>query len=192
MNPMKLLRSLIELGKGWTYLLAFVSGGNFLRLARLKSRGRNVKISPTAFFKFPEQISIGNDTFINHNCCIWAALGGTITIGDDVLLGPGVCVIASNHGIDSGELVRLQEGQDAGIVIGNDVWIGANASILAGVHIEDGCVVGAGAVVTKSLPANAVCGGVPAKVIRFRTPRPAATYAAAHDAALVSTTAEQG
>lgn len=188
MNP---LRSIIELGKGWLYWLAFVSGGNFMRLARLKSRGRNVKISPTAFFKFPERISIGNDTFINHNCCIWAAPEGSITIGNDVLLGPGVCVIASNHGIDAGALIRQQEGHDAGIVIGNDVWIGANVSILAGVHIADGCVVGAGAVVTRSLPANAVCGGVPAKVIRFRKERDGAQYAAAHDAALVSTAAEQ-
>jgi acetyltransferase-like isoleucine patch superfamily enzyme len=183
---------MIEFGKGWLYLLAFISGGNFIRLARLKTRGRNVKISPTAFFKHPERISIGNNTFINHHCSIWAAPGGPITIGSDVMLGPGVCVIASNHGIYAGELVRLQEGHDDEIVIGNDVWIGANASILAGVQIGDGCIVGAGAVVTKSLPANAVCGGVPAKVIRFRTPRPAeATYAAAHDAALVSTTTEQ-
>src|SRR5262249_40831399 len=118
MNPMKLLRSLVELGKGWAYLLAFVSGGNCVCLARPKSPGRSVKISPTAFFKFPEQISIGNDTFINHNCCIWASPGGAIAIGDDVLLGPGVCVIASNHGIYTGEPVRLQEGHDAGIVIG--------------------------------------------------------------------------
>jgi len=188
---MNLLRSTAELIKGWLYLLAFVSGGNFVRLARLKSRGRAVKISPTAFFKYPEQISIGNNTFINHNCCIWAAPHGTISIGDDVLLGPGVNVIASNHGVYAGELIRLQEGHDAGIVIGNDVWIGANASILAGVRIGDGCVVGAGAVVTKSLPPNMICGGVPAKVLRPRKERPStAVNTAAPRAALVNGTLE--
>jgi acetyltransferase-like isoleucine patch superfamily enzyme len=190
---MNLLRSIAELVRGWLYLVAFISGGNFIRLARLKSRGHAVKISPTAFFKYPEQISIGNNTFINHNCCIWAAPGGTITIGDDVLLGPGVSVIASNHGIHAGERIRLQEGHDAGIVIGNDVWIGANASILAGVNIGDGCVVGAGAVVTKSLPPNTICGGVPAKVLRARPERPSeAKYAAAQEAALVSSTVGPG
>ena len=51
---------------------------------------------------------------------------------------------------------------------GNDVWIGANVSIMAGVCIEDGCVIGAGAVVTKDVPAYAIVGGVPAQVIRYR------------------------
>lgn len=175
---MGLLRNLVELIRGWTYLLAFISGGNFLRPARLRFRGGNVKISPTAFFKFPGQISIGHNTFINHHCNIWAAPGGPIMIGDDVLLGPGVCVIASNHGIHAGELIRMQEGEDAPIVIGNDVWIGANACVLAGVEIGAGSVIGAGAVVTRNLPPNTVCAGVPAKVIRTRTERPVPAQAA--------------
>jgi acetyltransferase-like isoleucine patch superfamily enzyme len=168
---MRPLHSIVEFIRGWSYLIAFISGGNFIRQARFHSRGSNVKISPTAFFKYPEHIRIGANTFVNHLCSIWAAPKSSITIGNDVLLGPGTCLIASNHGTYAGELVREQEGQDRDIVIGNDVWLGANVSVLAGVTIGDGCVVGAGAVVTKNLPPGSICGGVPAKVIGWRKPR---------------------
>ena len=67
-----------------------------------------------------------------------------------------------------GRLIREQEGEDAPIIIGNDVWIGANVVITAGVTISDGCVVGAGAVVTKDLPSHSICGGIPARVIGQR------------------------
>jgi acetyltransferase-like isoleucine patch superfamily enzyme len=163
-----MLRSIVELIKGWLYLLTFISGGNFIRKAHLKSCGKRVQISPTAFFKFPEQISIGDDTFINHLCSIWASAEGKITIGRDVLLGPGTTILSSNHGITVGKLIRLQQGQDADVSIGNDVWIGAHVVVTPGVTIGDGCVVGAGAVVTRNLPPNTVCGGVPARVIKER------------------------
>jgi maltose O-acetyltransferase len=162
------MKVLFEIFRGWIYLLAFVTGGNFVRKARLKQVGTNVKISPTAFFKYPEHITIGNNTFINHLCSVWAAPGGSITIGNDVLFGPGTAVIASNHGTAAGQLIREQEGIDAPIVIGNDVWLGANVVVTAGVTIGDGCVVGACAVVTKDLPAASICVGVPARPIGTR------------------------
>jgi acetyltransferase-like isoleucine patch superfamily enzyme len=166
---MGLFRVLIDVVKGWAYLLAFITGGNFIRKARLKRVGRRVKVSPTAFFKHPENIEIGDDTFINHLCSVWASPEGPISIGRDVMLGPGVCLIASNHGIALGQLMRLQAGNDGAIVIGNDCWIGANVTVTAGVTIGDGVVVGANAVVTKDLPPMTICAGVPAKVIRFRS-----------------------
>jgi acetyltransferase-like isoleucine patch superfamily enzyme len=162
------VRALFSLAKGWIYLLAFISGGNFLRLARLKKLGKRVKVSPTAFFKFPEQIEIGDDAFINHLCCIWAAPQGPIRIGSNVLLGPGVSILASNHGTSASSLIRLQPGEDQPVSIGNDVWLGANVVVTAGVDIGDGCVVGAGSVVTRSLPAYSICAGIPAKPIRRR------------------------
>lgn len=164
-----MFRTLAEVIKGWIYLFAFITGGNFVRKARLRHAGKGLKISPTAFFKHPEKIEIGDNTFINHLCSIWAAPQGAIKIGNDVLFGPLVCVIASNHGIAVGEPIRLQPGEDADIVIGDDCWIGANAVITAGVTLGNGVVVGAGAIVTKDLPPMSICAGVPAKVLRFRS-----------------------
>lgn len=165
---LRFVRLLWETVFGFAYWMAYMVGGHFSRRGLLRHRGRSVKIAPTAFFKHPGNISIGDNSFINHHCCVWAAPDGLITIGDDVILGPNVCITASNHGIAPGVLIRLQPGQDAPIVIGNDVWLGANVTITAGVSIGDGCVVGAGSVVTRSLPADTICGGIPAKVIRRR------------------------
>lgn len=164
-----MLRGILEIVVGGSYWLAFMGGGHFFRRGLLKRRGTAVKISPTVFFKYPENISIGNNSFINHHCCIWAAPRGSISIGNDVLFGPNVCLVASNHGIAPGTLIREQLGVDAPIVIGNDVWLGANVVVAAGVEIGDGCVIGAGAVVTNNLPPYSVCGGVPAKVLRSRS-----------------------
>ena len=166
---MRWLRGYLEIFIGCVYWLAFIIGGHFFRRGLLLHRGRRVKISPTAFFKYPENISIGNNTFINHNCCIWAAPRGQILIGDDVLFGPNVCLSASNHGIALGVPIRQQHGNDANILIGNDVWLGANVVVTAGVEIGNGCIVGAGAVVTGNLPPYSICGGVPARVLRWRT-----------------------
>lgn len=154
---------------GWLYWLAFITGGNFIRKALLKECGQGVKISPTAFFKNPKNISIGQNSFINHNSCVWAGESSSITIGNDVIFGPGVSVIASNHGMKKGALIRLQEDFDKNIVIGNDVWLAAHVVVTAGVTIGDGCVVGAGAIVTKDLPPYSICVGVPAQVIGQRS-----------------------
>ena len=164
---MLILRILYNIVRGWVYLLAFVTGGNFVRAARIK-RGKDVKISPTAFFKYPQNIEIGDRSFINHQCCVWAAPAGPIKIGSGVLLGPGVCIIASDHGTALGSPIAEQGGKDAPIRIGDGVWLGAHVVVTAGVTIEDGCVVGAGAVVTRDLPRNSICAGVPARVIGHR------------------------
>lgn len=165
---MPLLRGIWEVFYGGMYWLAYMLGGHFFRRGLIGSRGKRVKIAPTAFLKYPKNISIGDDSFINHHCCVWASPGGKISIGRDVILGPNVCITSSNHGLDLDEPIRLQPGKDAPITIGNDVWIGANVLITAGVTIGHGCVVGGGAVVTRSLPALAICAGIPAKVIRMR------------------------
>jgi acetyltransferase-like isoleucine patch superfamily enzyme len=162
------MRSIAEAIKGWLYLLAFITGGSYVRKARLKRLGKGTKISPTVFFKYPEMIQIGDHSFINHLCSVWASPGGPITIGSNVLLGPHASIFSSNHGIGRGELIRNQPGQDAPIVIGDDVWLGANTVVTGGVSIGDGAVVGAGAVVTSDLPPMSICAGVPARVIGYR------------------------
>ena len=163
-----MLRSITEAIKGWVYLAAFITGGNYIRQAHLRHRGKGVKISPTAFFKYPEMIYIGDHSFINHLCSIWASPMGPIFIGKNVLFGPGTSVISSNHGVQAGELIRNQPGRDAPISIGDDVWLGANVVVTAGVCIGDGAVVGAGAVVTRDLPPMSISAGVPARVMSYR------------------------
>src|ERR1700733_50509 len=163
-----LIRSFAEALRGWLYLLAYITGCSYLRKAKLKQLGKGVKISPTVFFKHPEMIQIGDHSFINHLCSIWASPGGAITIGSNVLLGPSTSIISSNHEVSRGELIRNQPGRDAPIHIGDDVWLGANVVVTAGVSIGDGAVVGAGAIVTNDLPPMSICAGVPARVIGYR------------------------
>lgn len=164
----KMIRTAAEVIKGWFYLLALVTGGNYVRKARLRRLGKGAKILPTVFFKYPELIQIGENSFINHLCSVWASPGGPITIGSNVLLGPCASIISSNHGVARGQLIRNQPGNDAPISIGDDVWLGANVVVTAGVSIGDGAVVGAGAVVTTDLPPMSICAGVPARVIGYR------------------------
>lgn len=164
-----MFRTLAAVVKGWAYLLAFITGGNFVRRGRLRACGKRVKIAPTAFFKFPERITIGNGTFINHLCSVWASENAFIRIGSNVLLGPGVTIVSSNHSFAADRLIRDQEGSDADVTIGDDVWLGAHVVITPGVTVGDGCVVGAGAVVTHDLPPNGICMGVPARLTGYRT-----------------------
>ena len=84
-----MIRSITELIKGWLYLLALVTGGNFLRKAKLQRLGKGAKILPTVFFKYPEMIQIGDHSFINHLCSVWASPGGPNGLRRRRRLGPG-------------------------------------------------------------------------------------------------------
>ena len=80
----------------------------------------------------------------------------------------GVKIFTSNHGTKTDLPMNEQKWVEKDVNIGNDVWLGANAIVVPGVNIGDGCVVAAGAVVTKDIPAYSIAGGVPAKVIKVR------------------------
>ncbi|MFV0400019.1 MAG: DapH/DapD/GlmU-related protein [Oscillospiraceae bacterium] len=108
-----------------------------------------------------KNIRIGKRVFINAGCCFQDQ--GGITIGDDTLIGHNVVLATLNHSLVP---AKRKDMHPAPIVIGKNVWIGANATVLAGVRIGDNAVVAAGAVVTRDVPANAVVGGVPAKVLK--------------------------
>ena len=95
---------------------------------------------------------------------------GGVEIGDQALISMHASILSSDHAIpERAKLIRHCQDVLKPTKIGKDVWIGANAVILGGVTIGDGCVVGAGAVVTKDLPAYSVAVGVPAKIVRSRT-----------------------
>jgi acetyltransferase-like isoleucine patch superfamily enzyme len=113
-------------------------------------------------------ITIGNRTGIGARAFL-AGQGG-ITIGDDVITGPNIQVFSENHNFDDlNQIIKDQGVTKQPTIIGNNCWIGGNVTILAGVSIGNGCVIAAGSVVNKSVPANSVVAGVPAKVIKSRS-----------------------
>lgn len=126
--------------------------------------GENVNIEPNCVFNYA--LKIGNNSGIGEN----SELYGDITIGKDVMMGTGCIIYTRNHKFDSLDLPMWKQGFDEvkPVIIGDDVWIGGRVIILPGVHIGNGAVIGAGAVVTKNVPDYAVVGGNPAKVIKFR------------------------
>lgn len=130
----------------------------------IKSIGKNVNVERGAVFT-PE-VSIGNNSGIGINCELW----GNIIIGDDVMMGPEVIIYTKNHKKDRIDIVMRKQGfeKEKPVIIGNDVWIGRRVMIMPGVHIGNGCIIAAGSVVTRSIPANSIAGGVPAKVIKNR------------------------
>lgn len=135
--------------------------------ARMKALG-NPRIHPTASLRCGERIVLGRNSHINAHCCVWASPGSRIILGDNVLMGPGAKIFSSNHSQALGIPMNVQPYQERDVIIGDDVWIGANAVILAGVRIGEGSVVAAGAVVARDVPPYCVVGGVPARVLKTR------------------------
>lgn len=114
-------------------------------------------------------IYLGKNVRITMDCCIWAGDTSKIIFGDNVIVGPGVKIIASNHGIEkNGVPMVFQDRVECDIILHDDVWIGSNAVILKGVEIGEGAIVAAGAVVTKNIEAYSIVGGCPAKLIKTR------------------------
>ncbi len=112
-------------------------------------------------------LKIGNNVGINHYCFI--GVRGDIEIGDNVIFGPRVNIFSENHNFDKVDIPIKHQGVTKDkTIIGNDVWIGGNVSIMSGVNIGDGCIIAAGAVVTKNIPPYSIIGGVPAKIIKNR------------------------
>lgn len=114
---------------------------------------------------YPSFVRIGDRTSINRNSLIM----GVVTIGSDCSIAPGCIVVGSNHIFEDCSInIKKQGLSREGIIIENNVWIGANVVVLDGVKIGEGCVIGAGAIVTKSIPKFSVAVGNPCKVIKSR------------------------
>ena len=125
---------------------------------------QSLRVFPPFYTDFGKNIAIGEDVFINA-CCHFQDHGG-VTIGDGCQIGHNVVFATLNHGLAPEE---RKSTYPAPIVLGRNVWVGSNATILQGVTIGDNAVVAAGAVVTKDVAANTVVGGVPAKFMKYIT-----------------------
>ena len=120
-----------------------------------------LRVFPPFYTDFGKNIHAGEGVFINA-CCHFQDHGG-VTLGDGCQIGHNVVFATLDHGLAPEERASTIP---APIVLGKNVWVGSNATVLQGVTIGDNAVVAAGAVVTKDVPANAVVGGVPAKFIK--------------------------
>lgn len=121
-----------------------------------------------------KNITVGRDVFINSGCRFQDQ--GGITIGDGALIGHNAVLATLNHGFAPHDRKSLYP---APIVIGKNVWLGANVTVLQGVTIGDNAVIAAGAVVNRDVPANMVAGGVPAVLLKTidESPRAQQTFA---------------
>lgn len=139
----------------------------------MKKCGKHVYLRPSCSdFKGLWNMTVGDYTSIPKGATFYCT-EAPLTIGKKVIFGPHPTIITGDHRVDViGKYImdsteKLPE-NDAPVVIEDDVWTGANVTILKGVTIGRGSVIAAGAVVTKSFPPYSIIGGVPAKVLKMR------------------------
>lgn len=118
-----------------------------------------------AFSQLRGDFSCGDNVRFGYGCNVF----GETKMGNNIMVAPN-CLIGGGHGIKLGQgpMIFQDCGEMKSVVIEDDVWIGGNSVILAGVTIKTGAVIAAGSVVTKDVPSNAIVGGNPAKIIKYR------------------------
>jgi acetyltransferase-like isoleucine patch superfamily enzyme len=168
------------IGEVWRYLvLRLRFGGNLEANIFFVHQGGDIDIGshahvrigfPVHFMReftgrFYGHVTIGDNVFFNRGC--YVAVHEALTIGDNCLFGEHVSIHDENHNLGRGcDPIGSRGFTTAPIVIGKNVWVGAKATILQGVHIGDNAVIGANAVVTRDIPPNAIAVGIPARVVR--------------------------
>jgi len=150
--------------------LAFIGPGCALQVGRNASLelGRWCWIGHGCKLRSHEgSVSIGAKTVLGQDCTVSSF--EHVSIGRECVIADRVMMIDFDHGMVEVERpIRVQGIYKRDVRVGNNVWIGYGACILRGVTIGDNAVIGTNAVVTKDVPANAVVGGVPARLIRMR------------------------
>lgn len=169
----RLIRCILYYGFAQWLPASFMPGGSAAKAFRywvcrglFRACGKNVNIEHGAFFHSGQRITVGDNSGIG----VRAHLSGTITVGNDVMIGKDVIVMTTNHKFDRTDIPMTQQGfqDEEPVVIGNDVWISDRSIILPGVTIGSHAIIAAGAVVAKDVPEWAIVGGVPAQIIKFR------------------------
>lgn len=147
------------------FLPPFIRNPMFLILFKEKGYGGHIDYG--CYFRNMKKIIIGNKVSINRNCSFYASYhikDAFIKIGNNVAFGPNVTIFGAGHDYTNLELPDAA----ATVEIGDNVWVGGNATILSGVKIGDGAVIAAGSVVLKDVEPWTVVAGVPAKKIKER------------------------
>tara|TARA_B110000211_G_C13929801_1_gene486641 strand:- start:390 stop:809 length:420 start_codon:yes stop_codon:yes gene_type:complete len=131
--------------------------------------GKRVIIYPGVWIAPGNNLVLGDDVSLARGVLIITKDNGIVKIGARTIIGFDTKIISSNHEIpEIGKSIYYAGSNPKDIIIGNDIWIGANCFITAGVKIGNGAVIAAGSVVTKNIPKNTIYGGIPAKLIRMR------------------------
>lgn len=129
----------------------------------LGAMGENVIFVPPFWCDYGYNIKVGDSFYANHNLVIQDGAG--VTFGDNVFIGPNCCITTAEHPLDGAQRKAGLEIAKP-VAVGNNVWIGAGSTILAGVTIGDNSVIGAGSVVKRDIPSGVVAVGVPCKALR--------------------------
>ncbi|MEI9892910.1 MAG: sugar O-acetyltransferase [Chthoniobacter sp.] len=132
-------------------------------LAELFGRETDAWIQPPFFCDYGTNLVLGTKVFFNFNCVVLDVM--PVTIGNNVLFGPSVQIYTATHPISAVERRQWLESAKP-IAIGSDVWVGGGAILCPGITIGDRSIIGAGSVVTRSIPADVIAAGNPARVIR--------------------------
>ena len=148
--------------------------GNRDRLYELMpDRGEGVYLQGPIYFDFGTHISMGKGSYANFNFTVLDE--GRVTIGQSVFIGPNVSLLTPIHPLrwqdrnsffneKTGCVTNLERAGE--IVIGDNCWLGGSVTVCPGVHIGEGCVIGAGSVVTRDIPAGSLAAGNPCRVLR--------------------------
>ena len=128
---------------------------------------RGGRLTPPFWCDYGYNIEVGESFYANRNLVITD--GAKVTFGDNVFIAPNCCFTTAEHPTDP-DLRRDGVEMAKPITVGNNVWIGAGSTVLAGVTIGDDAVIGAGSVVTRDIPPRVVACGVPCRVMRAITP----------------------
>ena len=124
--------------------------------------GEGLTMKPPFYCDYGFNIHVGNNVLFNYQCVLIDA--GPIYIGDNTLIGPNCGFYCINHDIDPDKR-KAGISRSKPIRIGKDVWFGGGCTVVPGVTVGDGCVIGAGSVVTHDIPPYSIAVGNPAKVI---------------------------
>ncbi|MCX4349769.1 MAG: sugar O-acetyltransferase [Alphaproteobacteria bacterium] len=128
--------------------------------------GTNVNIHPSFRCDYGFPITIGNNFYANYDCIILDVC--PVTIGDNVMFGPRVCIYTAGHPLDA-EVRAAGVEYGKPVTIGDNVWIGGNTVVNPGVKIGNNVVIGSGSVVTKDIPDNVIAAGNPCRILRALT-----------------------